>query len=265
MKKLLVGSLLLFCIGSYAQEISTEESTETSEEVVAAPAEEPQENWVECDTAYLSYVKSLPAAKQTKELENWWEYADYDYRSIKNDEFRYKEEKPKREKQFKDLLSEKDPVQSILLNIKLGQYDFKKKGFPIDIKLAADKTFENHYDPNSSGFGGGLGGGPSATLKGCSMKIKDSKKSDELPSMVKIKPNNLAKLKFINVDEAAAKIMTSEMGPGRVRTVIVRYQPIKTSFVKKKIGVFKLNELVVNADLKELEMTAGEQKLKFTF
>lgn len=264
MRKLLLGSLLLICLSAFAQETTTTE--ETTEEVTAAPVEEPKENWIECDASYLSYVKSLPAALQSKELENWWEYADNDYRSIKNDEFRYKEEKPKREKQFKTLLSEKDAVQSILLNIKLGQYDFKKKGFPVDIKTAsADKTFENHYDPNASGFGGGLGGAPSATLNACSMKIRDSKKSEELPSMVKIKPNNVSKIKFISVAEEAAKKVTAEIGKGRIVTAVVRYQPLKTAFVKKKLGSIKINELVVTADIKELEFNAGEDKLNFKF
>ncbi|MBY0554409.1 DUF4852 domain-containing protein [bacterium] len=267
MRKLFFGSLLLICLSVLAQETATtEETTEINEEVVAAPVEEPKENWIECDTSYLSYVKNLPAAQQSKELENWWEYADYDYHNIKNDEFRYKEEKPKREKQFKTLLSEKDAVQSILLNIKLGQYDFKKKGFPVDIKTAAaDKTFENHYDANASGFGGGLGGAPSATLNTCSMKIKDSKKSEELPGIVKIKPNNIAKIKFISVAEEAAKKVTAEIGKGRIVTAVVRYQPVKTAFVKKKLGTIKINELVVTADIKELEFNAGEDKLNFKF
>lgn len=256
MKFLLLALALVLSVQTQAQE-------ETSEDTAQPQIQEPSEHWASCEESYLNYIRGLSSAQQKNELDNWWMLADRDYNSIKNDEFQYKEEKPKKEKELTKLLSEKPETQSLILNIKLGKYDFKKKGFPLDVKVAGqDKTLENHYDGSFSM--GGIGGPPSATVVGCTMSLS-SKKSETMPSTVKFKPTNLAQLKFWPASEEQGKKITSELGSSRIKSVTVRLNPIKTSLIKKSIGSIKIVELHVASEIKELEFTAGDEKQTVKF
>jgi hypothetical protein len=259
MKKLLLVFLILGAVCSHAQEeTASDETTPPS-----AEAQEPQEHWASCDEAYLNYVRRLPSAQQKKELENWWMLADRDFNSVKNDEFQYNDVKPKKDKEFIKLLAEKPGMLSVILNVKFGSYDFKKKGFPLEVRVnSGDKTFENMSD-GSMGMGG-IGGPPSAYVSSCTMGL-DSKASERMPSMIKFKPTNLAQTKFVKVEEAQAKKLTAELGASRVKTVTVRLVPTKTILVKKNLGTLKFIDLQVASEIKEFELQAGDEKLTLKF
>lgn len=245
-----------------SQAVFAQEEEAIVEEETAVVAEEPAENWVECAPSYLNYVRGLAAPKQKAEMENWWMLADSNYQSIRNDEFQYADEKPKKEKEFTTALAQPAARQSILAKVKLGQYDRNKKGFPLDIRLEKG-ILEDHFT-GGMGFGGGLGGPPSAYVTGCSMRVDYSKK-DSMPSTVRIKPTNAAKLKFLAVPEDFARQITANLDSTRVRTVLLRFDPKQTQFVKKSIGSIKINELVVGAEIKEIEVQQDAEKRVFTF
>ncbi|AGH94616.1 hypothetical protein [Pseudobdellovibrio exovorus] len=249
---------------AHAEEAAVEDVT-AAEDVTAdevAISEEPQENWVECGPSYLNYVRGLAKPKQKAELENWWMISDSDYQSIRNDEFQYAEEKTKKEKEFAAALAQPAGRQSILAKVKFGTYDMKKKGFPLDIRLE-NGTLEDHFS-GGMGFGGGLGGPPSAYVTGCAMRV-DYKKKDSIPNTIKIKPTNSAKLKFLAVPEEFARQITTDLGSSRVKTVLLRFDPKQTQLVKKSLGTIKLSELVVSAEIKEIEVQQNDEKKVFTF
>ena len=270
MKTTILSFLIIMSLSAYAQEESTTTEVTTTEEAVAeevAPPptpEPPQERWASCDESYLNYVRGLPAAKQKAEFENWWMLADQDFRSVKNDEFQYREVKPKKEAEFTKLLAEKPATQSLVLSVKLGNYDFAKKGFPVDVKLASnDKTFENHFDGVVSM--GSFGGPPSATIYSCTTMAMDQKTTDRMPHMVKFKPVNLAQIKFLKIDETKAKQITSGLNSTRVKALTLRLYPAKTNFVKRSIGTLKSNALVVDSEIKEIELSAGDERVLVKF
>ncbi|MBX3017793.1 MAG: DUF4852 domain-containing protein [Bdellovibrionaceae bacterium] len=266
-------SIVLFCftLQAFAQDEgeTTTESTvseeATTEETAAEPAEK-TENWISCGTSYLQHVRQLPAAKQKAELENWWELSDREFGQIKRDEFQWKERQPQKLKEFQELLAAKPVTESILLKVKFGAYDFKQKGFPVDIATEkSDRALKSHYK-SSGGFSmGGIGGPPEENLGACTMMISDFNKAQILPGTVKLRGTNVAKMKFIPVPEATAKELTSTLGSDRIVTVVLRYLPGKTELKRQKLGSNYFNTLYVDAQLQELEFGAGDGRVTAKF
>ncbi|MFN3455071.1 MAG: DUF4852 domain-containing protein [Pseudobdellovibrio sp.] len=245
------------------QDKSSPESS--ADDQTAENQENPVENKeksFECVDAYLNYAKGLSKSKQKDEFEVWWDFSDYDYRSVKNDEFKFKEEKVKWLKKYDEALAKPVDTYYIHPKVKLGQYDFKKKGFPVEINLEKpENTIVNQYEGGFS-MSSGIGGTTSDKAY-CSNSSLNREK--DIPTTVGLKLINLDKLKFLSVPEEKAKLVTASLGSSRIVTLKLKVVPVKTSKSIRKMGSMKFTHMVSELKVQEVFIDAGEEELSFKY
>lgn len=278
MKKsiLLFALILTYTLNNHAEETKSEDvkeeavaetKTETAEAATETEAKpevaQPASNDImaDCSNAFSEYVKSLPKAKQQAEFEAWWAYNDNQLPYYKSDEFKMKEERPKWQKLFEAMLTQSEVVYDIAPKVKLGQYDFKKKGFPVDIKIDAKEKFVMNHLTNTFSMGG-LGGGTTDKAY-CSTSHQDPKKDN--PTEVVFKLQNLDQLKFISVPEDKAKLITASLSSDRLTEMVMKIKPIKANKVTLKMGTLKFTKMILEAKVKEASVRADSEKIEFKY
>lgn len=255
-------ALSVKALSEEAVEQSPASATALVETTTEEPAkEEPKDILATCESGYSEFVKSLAKNKQQAEFETWWSYSDRQFNFYKTDEFKMKEERPKWQKAFDEMLKQTDSVYEIVPKVKIGQYDFKKKGFPIDIRIdAKEKIVQSYY---SSSFSmGGLGVGTTDKTI-CSLMNQDVKKDN--PSEVNYVIKNIDQLKFLSVSEDVAKKLTASLGSERLISMSLIIKPIKTQKITRKLGTFKFTKLVMDAKVQEASLSFDNEELKFNF
>jgi hypothetical protein len=243
--------------------VSGADSGATNSPPISTPeptASASQELWPECDAMYLNYIRGLPKAKQAGEMEMWWMFQDTYYWQTKKNEFEYKEQKPKKTVEFEKALAETPKLTTIVATVKLKPYDFKKKGFPVDINLEpSTKTLDNFSTGNM--FGGGLGSLASAYVNCGGMRIESPVKGKAAPSTARFKLTNIDRLKFFPVSEEKAKPITMDLNNNRTTTMYFRFELGKTSLVKQKHA--QAPEMITEAKVVEVQLGENDSKVSF--
>lgn len=216
---------------SFAQEETSNQASESGERSVAeaseetpsestgsAPSEEPQQDPVmsegvapeaDCASIFVNYVRTLPAAKQANEFEPYWALSSSLYEYTQLDEFKRKEETPAKKAEFESKLKGEAPVMHVYSDVILGQYDFKKKGFPVTYFVDQKGLLANQR----SGKSKPEAGMPITAM--CSAAANKLPAKHSAPSWVLFKITNLSKFAFFPVAEDKAKEITSNLGSAR--------------------------------------------------
>lgn len=270
---LTLATLVISC-SSLAQE--SEPSTNVANEnenaaVVAAnedsddvKKEEPQEKALTCAVGYLNYAKGLSKAKQKDEFEVWWDFSDYEYRSVKLDEFKFKDEKSKWLKKYDEALAQPSESYFIHPQVKLGKYDFKKKGFSVEFGIdKSKKTLVNQNDGSSGLSFGGIGTESTSDKAFCTNSSLDREK--DIPLTIDFKISNIDKLKFISVSEDKAKNITAKLGDSRIIEMSLKVLPLKTTKKVRKVGALKFTDMVSEIKVQEAQIKVDDEKLSFLF
>lgn len=232
----------------------TKSTNKTETEVTEAPAnvEQPQQEisaeekkYVSCNQMYVEYLKSLNSEQQKKYFDIWWMTNDNEYHAIHNDEFRLKEVKPTKLKEFNDVLKSTWAKSYISNPLILGKYDEKNQGFPISLAMSALK--KDHLK----------------SFEVCLTPFTKNKEYEDLmPSSMDIKFVNAKKIGFLKMKPELARQITASFGSDRQIDAQFLVEPVKSSYSKKKLGIFVSRTLQVEFSAKELEIQIDGQPYK---
>ncbi len=213
----------------------TENSNPTSDVVVTPQDSGTTTPDMSCSDMFVEYLKRQPKAVQDKNLDTYYTALDsYGFSSLKNDEFAWKEKEAEYKENYKRTLATKSSSYRLYSKVKLGKYDFKKKGFPIEVSIEKDGLLGTFYS------GGYMSAIISSTVYGGNYSCFGRVDSGIYPRFLNINVNNLKKSLFISVPEAEAKEITASLGQERLVEMNLYVEPIN---VKAKPALFSKTEI----------------------
>ena len=213
-----------------------------------------------CQDMFLQWVRQQPIKTQDKYLETYFQRADgYAYRNDKQDEFVWSEKEAVYKKQFKDLLAQGSKAYVLRADVVLGKYDFKKKGFPVEIKYSKDGTLENTYSGGSlyTSFARRT---PDAGQIICSGGLDE----DKFPSSLVVGIQKIQGPKFLPVTEEQGKMITANLNSSRQVTSEFEVDVVSLS-AKPTIYNKKLQYFAISTKLKKASITIGGETFDYKF
>lgn len=194
-----------------------------------------------CSELYLMSVRKMPKAQQQAEFDLWWALDDGGYARTHTDEFELRKELPLRKAQFASRIAGGPDTYQIDTDVILGQYDFKKKGFPVrfftDKKTGAlarrDEKDIFHFGSGPQPYNPGY-----PVRANCNYGAQKLEPKKSVPVYTFFKISNLQKFAFFPVDEATAQKITSVLSKQRqigLRFLLKDGSSTMTSYDKTKV------------------------------
>ncbi len=236
---------------------ATTNNAATEEEKKEEVPELPEMN---CSDMFLQWVRQQPAKNQEKYSEAYFLSTDaHTYRQHKQDEFVWREKEAEYKKQFKDLLAKLPKIYVLSANVVLGKYDFKKKGFPVEIQHSKEGVLENA--PSGGGY---LSFSMAKIPNAGQIYCRGFHEEPKYPTHLTVAVQKIQGPKFLAVDEALGKEITSQLRTNR--QVYSRFEVEVVSLVTKP-GILNKKEqyFLLNTKVKKADILLNNQTYNYKF